>query len=424
MIVDLFAGPGGWSEGLRTLGLDDLGIEWEPWACATRRAAGHAVLEVDVATVDPADHAGTVGLIASPPCQLYSAAGKGYGRDAVPVLAEAMTRTAHGDDARAWAHAKVADLIEEAIADEYPADGWLPLPGIPTPARAAAEALAANAVLVLEPARWVAALRPRWVALEQVPAVLPLWEVLADALRVLGYSAEVGILNAADYGVPQTRRRAILVAHRDRPAALATPTHAKGGADGRRPWVSMAEALGWDGGPDCPLGLDRRADYRDGVPTVPLITPDKPAPTLTGELLSKGVGLWRLNPGRTVSQPNRRLYDPDGEPAPTVAFGHDAAAWVWERPATTIAGDARVWPPGHKINADDVARLGAEEAAARYGDRAGTDAIRVSVAEALTLQSFDPAYPVQGPDSAKFEQIGNAVPPRLAAAILATLVTD
>ena len=29
MILDPFAGPGGWSEGLRSLGLADLGIEWD-----------------------------------------------------------------------------------------------------------------------------------------------------------------------------------------------------------------------------------------------------------------------------------------------------------------------------------------------------------------------------------------------------------
>ncbi len=44
-IIDLFAGPGGWSEGLRLLGLTDIGIELDPWACATRAAAGHLTLQ-------------------------------------------------------------------------------------------------------------------------------------------------------------------------------------------------------------------------------------------------------------------------------------------------------------------------------------------------------------------------------------------
>lgn len=79
---------------------------------------------------------------------------------------------------------------------------------------------------------------------------------------------------------------------------------------------------------------------------------------------------------------------------------------------------ARCWPPGHKVNADDVARLGEEEAARRYGDRAGTDAIRLDITDALVLQSFPADFPVQGTRTAQFQQVGNAVPPLMAEAIL------
>lgn len=37
-IVDLFAGPGGWSRALELLGHHDVGVEYDRWACATRRA--------------------------------------------------------------------------------------------------------------------------------------------------------------------------------------------------------------------------------------------------------------------------------------------------------------------------------------------------------------------------------------------------
>lgn len=59
---------------------------------------------------------------------------------------------------------------------------------------------------------------PEWVAMEEVPDVLPLWKQYAAILRAWGFSVWVGILNAADYGVPQTRRRAILLASRVRTA--------------------------------------------------------------------------------------------------------------------------------------------------------------------------------------------------------------
>lgn len=79
-IVDLFAGPGGWEEGLRELGDRALGIDLDPIACASAEAAGHERLCADVAALEPGDFAPAWGLIASPPCQAYSTAGKGLGR--------------------------------------------------------------------------------------------------------------------------------------------------------------------------------------------------------------------------------------------------------------------------------------------------------------------------------------------------------
>jgi len=62
-----------------------------------------------------------------------------------------------------------------------------------------------------------------------------------------------------------------------------------------------------------------------------------------------------------------------------------------------------------------------QEADARYGDRAGTDAIRLTIRDALILQGFPPDYPVQGTRTAQFRQVGDAVPPPLAAAVIAAL---
>ena len=81
--------------------------------------------------------------------------------------------------------------------------------------------------------------RPRWVALEQVPAVLELWSEFAGLLAVHGYDVAAGVLSAEQYGVPQTRRRAFLIASLDGPARLPAPTHRS--YDPRRPaWSERA----------------------------------------------------------------------------------------------------------------------------------------------------------------------------------------
>ena len=78
--------------------------------------------------------------------------------------------------------------------------------------------------------------------------MLPLWQVYAAELRKMGYSAWCGKLNSADYGVPQTRERAILIASRVRRVSCPPPTHydpRKGDQLFGERWVSMAAALGW-----------------------------------------------------------------------------------------------------------------------------------------------------------------------------------
>lgn len=369
MIVDLFAGPGGWDQALRDLNRrsDLVGIEWDAAACQTRAAAGHTTIRADVAAYPTAPFVGAGGLIASPPCQAFSRAGTGKGRAAIPAL-----------------YAHVASCV----------DGWTD-----PPAALCTDDVRAD--LTLQPLRWADALRPRWVALEQVPDVLPLWEALATLLRGWGYSTWTGLLNAERYGVPQTRTRAFLIARCDRElAAPPEPTHqryVKGepqghGCDGLlgdvRPWVSMAEAL------DLPSNVDvLQSNYSAGGKGTAAqrgrLTRhvSEPASTITSKSHQ-----WRLRgSGGGTRRDSIRVLD---EPAPTLNFGHDAASWIWELPATIID------EPGQNASGS----------------------LRVTVAEAGMLQSFPPDYPWQGSKSKQYEQVGNAVPPRLAAAVLRTLI--
>lgn len=73
-----------------------------------------------------------------------------------------------------------------------------------------------------------------------------------------------------------------------------------------------------------------------------------------------------------------------------------------------INADPRVSEPGHH----DSEESGSQQ----------RNAVRVTVQEAAVLQGFPADYPFQGSRTAQFRQIGNAVPPPLAKAVLSALI--
>ncbi|MDF2895727.1 MAG: MPMin1 [Rhodococcus erythropolis] len=250
--LDLFAGTG-WGVACQRLGILEHGVELMPEAVASRDAAGMHTAYHDVwdGLADPAIIPGHDLLIASPPCQTFSVAGKGSGRKALDdVLSLIQTG--------AWAQKGTA--LRDA---------------------ASAFGLDDRTALVLSPLAYVAHSGPMHVVLEQVPAVLPVWEAVAMQMRALGYSVVTGVLSTEQYGVPQTRRRAVLVARRDGiAAALPVPSHSRyyplqpGRRDrGVLPWVSMSEALGelrpeiaawrWKGMPATTVAGDPRITARE-----------------------------------------------------------------------------------------------------------------------------------------------------------------
>jgi DNA (cytosine-5)-methyltransferase 1 len=102
-------------------------------------------------------------------------------------------------------------------------------------------------------------LKPKTIVIENVPQMLrhggqgrlgKLAESVVGILeRDLGYSVAIGVLNAADYGVPQLRERAVFVASAVGKASLPDATHADPSSSdfessGKKPWVSVASALG------------------------------------------------------------------------------------------------------------------------------------------------------------------------------------
>ncbi|WP_062215691.1 DNA cytosine methyltransferase [Streptomyces sp. NBRC 109706] len=315
MIADLFAGPGGLDEAARQLGLPTVGIEHDADAVTTRTAAGHATIHADVRHHGPDSVPDATVLAAGPPCQTYSHAGDGSGRRALAeVLDAARAMAARQQTAARWGDERTG--------------------------------------LVLEPLRWaLTALddgQPyRAVVLEQVPAVLPVWQVIGAVLAREGYGVATGVLRAEEYGVPQTRRRAVLVARLDGRTVLPEPTH--------RPWRQEPDLIS--------IGLPRWISQGDAL--------SRPEPFVV--VSNYGTGGDPRNRGRRRSD----------EPAFTV---------------TSKISRNRV------LSADGTRELP-----------------RLSHSEAGLLQGFPADYPWSGRDVA--QQIGNAIPPPLARALITAATT-
>jgi len=83
--------------------------------------------------------------------------------------------------------------------------------------------------LVFEFLRFVRAMRPKAVMLENVPKLAKnrRFKKLCEELQKLGYKINHDVLNAANYGVPQRRRRLILVAGHGKTILFGSPAKRK-----------------------------------------------------------------------------------------------------------------------------------------------------------------------------------------------------
>ena len=143
--------------------------------------------------------------------------------------------------------------------------------------------------------------QPKFFVAENVKGILSLGngkiiEMIINDFESLGYTVQKRVLNAADYGVPQTRQRVIIVGVRkdlDFVYNYPTPTHNQSGKDGLKQWVSVDEALRIFPDPDEPNDVPNHtySKYKlhfNGYLGHRPLDPQKPAPTVTARGDNKG----------------------------------------------------------------------------------------------------------------------------------------
>ncbi len=243
------------------------------------------------------------------------------------------------------------------------------------------KAFASEGALLGHFARFVAAIKPGQVFIENVPGIrrvggFSTYRRLRRLLDDQGYHCDEADVDAKRYGVPQNRRRYFLIAMRHAKCFLPPPSH----GPHLLPFVTVREAI---------------ADYEpvDAGEEHPSI-PNHVATRIT-DINLKRLAHTPHDGGDRRSWPrNLRLQCHNGEyNGHTDVYGR----MYWDRPSPALTGRC------HSISNG------------RYGhpeqDRA------ITLREAAKLQSFDDDYVFYGSNKSIALQIGNAVPVRLAEAV-------
>ncbi len=323
-LIDLFSGAGGLTVGFRASGFEPVyAVEIEPAAARTYEANFGAHVHTgpieDVQTFPAADV-----IIGGPPCQGFSPLGRD--RDQ---------------------HSRVA---MNGLWKEY--------------------------------LRAVRQVRPEVFVIENVPEFLKsdqfatLLDTFASDPELQGYEIEYRVLNAADYGVPQRRRRGITIGSRVGPPIWPVKTHGPE-ADPPRPYAGVREAIG-----DLPLEPTGQDLHWGRNPL--------PSSLERYRAVPEGGGRFDLAANRPDLLPDCWRNKKSGT---TDVFGR---LW-WDQPSLTIRTEFFKPEKGRYLHPQAHRPITHREAA--------------------RLQTFPDDFVFTGSRIEIARQIGNAVPPRLAEAV-------
>lgn len=320
--LDLFSGVGGMTKGLESAGVKTLAaFESDRSICESFRAnfPGVEMVRGDVRSVDFSDWRGDVDLVVGgPPCQPFSVAGRQLSsldpRDCVPEFIRA-----------------VAQSEPEAF--------------------------------LMENVSGLAASRHR----HYLSSVM-------ERLSSLGYEVHTSVLDAADYGAPQFRKRLFIIGAKGTSLLFPAATHGEGRVT---PHATTRDAL---------------RNTPDDIPNTARVTYAK-KPVLRPQPWD---GMLVNGGGRPIN--------PE-EPSQTI-------------PASAGGNRTHILDPdGTLVEYHAHLMKGGEP---REGDVPGVR--RLTVRESARLQSFPDEHVFIGPQSSRYRQVGNAVPPLLAEAIATSLI--
>ena len=243
-----------------------------------------------------------------------------------------------------------------------------------------------DATLLSVFARLVEEILPAFVLIENVPGLARVpgrstHRRFLSMLKDNGYGFVEGVLDAKAYGVPQNRRRYVLIAAKGRSTVLPPPTHGRS----KVPFATVRGAIAHFP----PL----RAGEAD-----PLVS-NHVAANLEPINLQRIASTPKNGGDRRTWQVDLRLDCHSGAyEGHTDVYGR----MRWDAPAPTLTG---------RCNSLSNGRYGHPEQ-----DRA------ISLREAASLQTFPDAYVFYGVNQHIARQIGNAVPVRFAERLGAQLV--
>ena len=336
--IDLFAGAGGLTKGFELAGrgfMAVFAVEIDPAAAATFKNNFDCLVRDDSIVGDFRYPEAEV-IVGGPPCQGFSP----LGRDR--------------DD---FSRARLNELWQHYL----------------------------SAVRQVQPEVFVIENVPEFQKSAQFARLL---ELMGEDRQLKKYGYAYGVLNAADYGVPQTRRRGIFMAVRGRRRVAwpPEPTHGPNSSEGR-PYRTVRDAIG-----DLPMRTSGTEITVDGQGRQNLHFGRVPRPSSLERYraIPEGGNRFDLARNRPDLLPRCWANKPTGT---TDVMGR---LW-WDRPGFTIRTEFFKPEKGRYLHPE--------------ADRP------ITHREAARIQTFPDEFFFEGSKIEVARQIGNAVPPMLAKAI-------